>query len=172
MRTVVAPAQPWPTTVFSPCRTWRYILYRPETLLRVGPPLLANLINPSTADEFENDPTTHLMMRWCEMNGFGDYLATNPHAICGSKPHVIDEAEDPVGPDNDEWIRRAVRWVREAGGTVVVGWGDRRASGREERMIELLGRPLYCFGFTRSGSPHFPTPFLMRTNPPLQQFVP
>ena len=48
------------------------------------------------------------MMHWCEMNGFGDYLATNPHAICGSKPHVIDEAEDPVGPDNDEWIRRAV----------------------------------------------------------------
>ena len=48
--------------------------------------------------------------------------------------------------------------VREAGGTVVVGWGDRRASGREERMIELLGRPLYCFGFTPQRQPALPHP--------------
>ena len=160
----------WPRTVFSPCRTWRYTLYRPETLLRTGPPLLANLINPSTADEHQDDPTTRLMMLWCELNGFGDYLATNPHAIRGSKPEVIDQATDPVGPDNDRWIRRAVTWARAAGGVVLVGWGNRRAGGREEKMRELLGTPLYCFGLTGQRCPHFPTPFLMRTNPRLQRF--
>ena len=136
----------------------------------MGPPLLANLINPSAADEHEDDPTTRLMVRWCEQNGYGDYLATNPHAIRGSKPQAIDEAEDPVGPDNDKWIKHAVRWARDAGGTVVVGWGNRHASGREKTTRELLGTPLYCFGLTSQGSPHFPTPFLMRTNPRLQRF--
>lgn len=160
----------WPRTIFSQCGTYRYVLYRRADLLASGPPLLASLINPSTAGAHRDDPTTRLMRRWGHLNGFGDYLCTNPHAVRSSDPRIIDAHPDPVGPHNDAYIARCVGWVRDRGGTVVIGWGNRMATRRVDRLMELLGTPLYCLGRTRTNAPAFPTPFLMRRNPTLELY--
>ena len=154
-----------PKTVFSPCRTWRYLLYRPATMFYQGPPLLVNLINPSTADEDRDDPTSVWMQKWAASNGYGDVLMTNPHALVSSNPGDLDRHPDPVGPDNDRWIQDAVSYTRDMGGSVVIGWGTRNAGDQRDRMIELLGTPIFCFGKTKAGFPAFPTAFLMRTKP-------
>ena len=162
-----------PKTVFSGDRKYRYTLWRPWNgiLGKKGPPVLGNWINPSTADESKNDPTTRLVLKWIRDNGYGDYIATNPFAIRGSDPAVIGQVDDPVGVDNDVWTSRAIAWVRARGGVVVVGWGNFNAGSRRERTLELLGRPIHCFGLTKQGLPHFPTSFLMRTNPRLRVYL-
>jgi hypothetical protein len=46
--------------VFSPCRTWRYSLWRRWA---PGPAELWMMLNPSTADETDNDPYTSRVIK-------------------------------------------------------------------------------------------------------------
>ena len=154
----------WPSTVFSDCGTYRYTLFRSWYGVHESsnwPRLLGCWLNPSTANEEKDDPTTRRVMRFASANTFGHYMAINPFAFRSPKPKVMQAADDPVGPDNDFWIKRAVEWCRSQGGTVVVGWGDGGTHrGRDQEVLKLLGEPLHCFGLTKAGNPHFPTPFI------------
>lgn len=69
------------TAEFSPCRTWRYILRRRWGR---GPAVGFILLNPSTADEKQDDPTirrTHPRRPLCYRHGGGaDMTPTERHA--------------------------------------------------------------------------------------------
>ena len=162
----------WPSTVFSDCGVYRYTLFRPSPLdLRGLPPLLACLLNPSTATAEKDDPTTRRMLKFAHSNGFGDYMAINPFAFRSPKPKVMMAHLDPIGPDNDSAIVCAQRWCIEGGGKTIVAWGDGGThQDRDQVVLELLSDPLYCFGLTKAGNPHFPTPFIQPYQ--LQEFRP
>ena len=158
--------------VFSPCRRWRYLLWRQwdEKL-----PVL-NVIgcNPSTAAEIKNDVTASRLVDFAQKWGYGKLNLTNLFAWVATNPADMKEASarglDVVGHKNHKWI------FSEADGakTVICAWGmngNFRHRGKEvERTLRLnLSLKLCALKLCKDGTPQHPLylrgdtkPFLWR----------
>lgn len=139
---------------FSPCRTWRYTLYRvwdkgKSYVMFIG-------LNPSTADERRNDPTVRRCMGYAREWGYGALVMTNIFAFRATDPKVMKAAKDPVGPENDSWLQRKA----ETAGIVVAAWGTHGVHrGREDAVrLMFIQRKvrLMCLGKTKGGHPKHP----------------
>ncbi len=150
---------------FSPCRTWRY------TLWRIWDPALPYLavigLNPSTADETLDDPTIRRCIGFAKRWGYGGYYMLNCYAFRATKPADMKAAADPVGLGNDEAIAR----ISAAAGKVLAAWGVHCDPSREADVCRLVNRPLYCLGFTKGGRPRHPL-YLRGDAEPQLFFVP
>ncbi|MGH7640413.1 MAG: DUF1643 domain-containing protein [Candidatus Dormibacteria bacterium] len=141
--------------MFSPDRRYRYLLTR---RWGTGSAPLFLMLNPSTADEGRDDPTIRRCGNLASAWGFGGMAVANLFAICGPEPRVLLRASDPVGPDNDTWLERAL--MRAA--LVVAAWGSGVPWLRQRRLLALtavlpqLVRRLWCLGTTSTGSPRHP----------------
>ena len=143
---------------FSPCRTWRYSLFRMwdesvERVVFVG-------LNPSTADETKDDPTIRRCMDFARRWGYGGIIMLNLFAFRATKPEEMKAAADPVGPLNDQTISF---WIQQR--VVVCAWGVHggfRGRGREVRRRlrdpDALLRPkrVCILRETRDGHPSHP----------------
>jgi hypothetical protein len=148
------------TAVFSPCRTWRYVLRRRWA---PGPVVAFILLNPSTADESENDPTITRCIDFAKRWGFSGLVLGNIFALCSTDPDALYEAKDPIGHspsgENDRWLDQI---VREAEGCVVLGWGMHGTyMARGEAVAARLraehpGITLKAFLRTKGGQPGHP----------------
>lgn len=90
---------------FSPCRKYRYSLWREwdataETK-HEGYAMIVGL-NPSTADEIHDDPTIRKCINFAQAWGYRALCMTNLFAYRATKPNVMRAAAEPVGPENDE----------------------------------------------------------------------
>jgi hypothetical protein len=136
---------------FSPCRTWRYTLHR---IWDEGRGLLMVVgLNPSTADEVRNDPTVTRCLNYAKSWGFGGLIMMNAFAVRGTDPRVLRQVPDPVGPDNDFWLRR----MAGNASLIVAAWGNQGLwRNRQEQVLSLIGREVYCLGVTKEGAPRHP----------------
>lgn len=140
-----------PTAVLSPCRTWRYALRRRWGI--GGRPVLFVMLNPSTADEAEDDPTIRRCLDFARRWAAPALTVANVYAYRSTDPKALKRAEDPIGPENDQWL---LQLAGEAS-TIVCAWGAHAPSERVADVLELLRDfPLYCLGRTRSGAPKHP----------------
>lgn len=81
----------------SECRQYRYWLTR---IWNHALPMLAVIgVNPSTADEVENDPTIRKCMGFAERLGFGGLLMINVAAYRATDPKKCRDAADPIGEE-------------------------------------------------------------------------
>lgn len=141
---------------FSPCRTWRYDLTR---IWARGPdPLLVNflLLNPSTADETEDDPTIRRCMGFAREWGYDGCVITNIFGFRATDPKEMRAAPSPIGPENNKWILHHTRNCQ----VVVCAWGTHGSHHNRERMIirmlQKQGIELLCLGKTKHGHPKHP----------------
>jgi hypothetical protein len=122
------------------------------TLTRAWDPALPNitfvLLNPSTADATQLDPTLRRCVGFATREGYGGMTILNLYAFRTKDPKVMMAATDPVGPDND-------RVLAAATGTVVAGWGTNAAPARVAQALALLP-PLHALGVTKDGHPQHP----------------
>jgi len=111
------------------------------------------MLNPSTADGTQDDPTIRRCVGFATSHGsdalavvnlFG-YRATDPTDLF-ARP--LREAE---GPDN----RRAWRIARLAA-VVVVAWGWKGKLLSDPFVTSQGDRSLFCLGVTKSGAPRHP----------------
>lgn len=140
--------------LFSPCRTWRYTLWRIWDRDR---PLLNVIgLNPSTATETLDDPTIRRCIGYARVWGYGGYVMTNLFAFRATDPKVMKAAPEPVGRDND---RRIVD-VAERARMVLAAWGvhgdHQDRAGHVLRLLAFFNVPLYCLGTTQGGHPKHP----------------
>lgn len=138
------------TAELSPCRRYRYALWRTwdETLPRV----MFIGLNPSTADETADDPTLRRTMDFARRWGFGGVGNGNLFAWRATDPRAMMAAADPVGPDNDRWLRR----LAADAGLVVAAWGNHGVfQGRSAAVRDLLP-VLHCLKLNASGEPAHP----------------
>jgi len=140
-----------PSAVFSPCRTWRYVLRRRWA---AEPALLVIGLNPSTADETVDDPTIRRCAGFARELGCGGLTMANLFAFRATDPAAMKAAPNPVGPDNDDWLEAlaAEHEIR------VAAWGVHGAHlGRADDVVArgLLGE-LRCWGTTATGQPRHP----------------
>lgn len=137
------------TAELSPCRTWRYVLTR-ATGAGSGTVAIVGL-NPSTADEDVDDPTTRRCIRFARDWGFAGLQLVNLFALRATRPRELRRAADPVGPENAAALERVVR----AADLVVCAWGNLGIGERAEDVRALVSHP-HCLGHTRLGAPRHP----------------
>lgn len=142
---------PRSTATFSPCRTYRYSLWR-----HWGPPegsyAMFIGLNPSTADEVEDDPTIRRCVAFAKTWGYSGLCMTNLFAFRTKAPSIMKAEPDPVGPENDETLHR----LAQGAGVVVAAWGVHgKHENREQRIRELIPN-LHYLRLTKRGSPGHP----------------
>ena len=138
--------------VFSPCRRWRYRLWRRWNASQPVANFL--MLNPSTADEVQLDPTCARARDFAQRWGYGALIVTNIFAFRNTNPKQMKAAADPVGPGNDAAIVRAAR----ESALVVCAWGNHGAFlERSTRIKELLkNQKLHALRLNANGEPAHP----------------
>jgi hypothetical protein len=153
--------------VLSKCHTYRYALWRSveydgfdegDTIAYFG-------VNPSTADHTIDDQT---VMKW---RGFSERIPTpkcnvirfvvgNLFAYRSTDVTMLKQVDDPVGIMNDHWIDKII----EKSDILIPCWGNISKvpvdlRWRVDEMNDKLrasGKPVFCFGKTKSGCPKHP----------------
>lgn len=139
----------------SPCGTWRYTLERWWD--REKEPLVACLVNPSTADAERDDATVTKLMGYARAWGHGGLVLVNPFAYRSTDPEQLREQgrERAIGPGNDDVLAEVC-----GRRTVLVGWGKHgRLWDRDVEVAELLkevGSELVCLALNKDGTPVHP----------------
>src|SRR2546422_1547473 len=140
--------------VFSKCRRWRYLLWRRWDEKRPAANFL--MLNPSTADETQLDPSCTRAREYASRWGFGGLLVTNLFAWRATDPEEMKAARDPVGRGNDRAILRA---AREAA-IVVCAWGNHGTHMNRSlnvlRNLRGAGLGLHVLRMNGSGEPAHP----------------
>ncbi|MHB1702544.1 MAG: DUF1643 domain-containing protein, partial [Acidobacteriaceae bacterium] len=118
---------------FSPCGKYRYTLWRTWDASKSS--CLFLMLNPSTADEVDNDPTVERCQRRALAMGYGGLVVCNIFAYRSTDPDALYSLDDPVGPGNDA----AILEQASRAALVVCGWGKHGAlHGRGEAVLAML----------------------------------
>lgn len=139
---------------FSPCRTWRYRLWR----IWDGslPSVNFLMLNPSIADANVLDPTVTRCVDFARRWGYGGLYVTNLFALVSTDPEGLYKSADPVGPGNDQAI---LGTARDAG-LVVCAWGNHGVhKERRDAVLGMLrgaGVDLSCLRMNGTGEPSHP----------------
>lgn len=155
---------------FSQDRTYRYLLTR----CWGDPARWATFImlNPSTADALADDPTIRRCISFAKREGCGGLQVVNLFALRATDPRQLTQCDDPVGPDNDQFITGRPGDPYSA--LVIVAWGAGGALlGRGDTVSCLLtaaGVKLHCLGVTAGGYPRHP--LYVRADAPLIPWEP
>lgn len=140
--------------VYSDCEAYRYELTRQWDA--TGQKALFVLLNPSTATEFQNDPTVERCERRARALGFGAFRVINIFAYRATDPKVMRKVADPVGPENDAALADGAAWADR----IICAWGGNGAHlGRAANVQALLratAKPLWHLGLTLAGQPKHP----------------
>lgn len=140
---------------FSADRVYRWDLFRVWDATK--PLRLWIMLNPSTADEVDNDPTVERVQRRNIAEGYGGLIVCNIFALRSTDPKALYKHGDPIGADNDAMIRT---WVHSSK-QVVCAWGNHGQyldRGRQVlKMIRELGVRPHVLGLNEgSGQPCHP----------------
>lgn len=109
-------------------------------------------LNPSTADEVEDDPTLIRCINFAKSWGYGGVCMTNLFAYRATDPNDMKAAADPVGASNNRWLTRL---AKEAG-IVVAAWGNDGSYLNRASQIKNKIPNLYCLKMNKSGEPAHP----------------
>lgn len=122
--------------VLSPCRTWRYALWRDTGALGAEGTVLFVGLNPSTADEDRDDPTIRRCIHFARDWGYARMVMANAYAFRATEPSRLALADDPVGPENDAWLQELSGGSEER----IVAWGasPHLTAEREAEVLKVL----------------------------------
>lgn len=137
------------SALFSACRTYRYSFWR-----QWGSGGYAMFIglNPSTADEKNDDPTIRRCIGFARAWGYGALCMTNLFAYRATDPAEMKKAIEPVGWDND----RILTTKAAGAGVVVAAWGVHGAYKGRGQSVRLLVPNLHFLRLTKDGHPAHP----------------
>lgn len=144
--------------VFSADMLYRYAL---AIVWAAGLPMLvAVMLNPSTADHMENDPTVQRICERARRMGLGGVLVLNAFAWRETDRLKMLKVADPVGPHNDLFLEVGIRLAKAAGGVLLVGWGNegghRRRSEEVAALIRECEGEAVCLRLCANGQPGHP----------------
>ncbi len=144
---------------FSPCRVYRYALRRWWDKSK-GYALFVGL-NPSTADETCDDPTIRRCIRFAADWGYGGLCMANLFALRATDPKVMMAHDEPVGEENDEWLKTLSHDAK----IVIAAWGNSgRHRNRDKAAMHILQKA-HRLGVTKGGCPRHPLYVPAETQP-------
>jgi hypothetical protein len=116
------------------------------------------MMNPSTADLAVDDPTVAKCQRFAVDWSYGGVYIGNTFAYRTTNQRQLIEAEDPVGPDNDQHLIA----MAKAAALVVFAYGvpHKMLRSRGLDVARLLmnkaGAKPHALRFTKAGTPCHP----------------
>ena len=144
---------------FSDDRLYRFKLWRcwDEGLPSLG----WILLNPSTADAAEDDPTIRRCVGFARRWGFGGVVVANLFGWRATAPAELATPKDPVGRalPGVAYSPWEMLWTCS---TVVAGWGAAAESPFVSKRVMQVAcsdparRQLFCLGRTKGGHPRHP----------------
>lgn len=136
--------------ILSEDRQYRYVLEREwDSKL---PKVMFIGLNPSTADETQDDPTIKHCISFAKSWGYGGFYMTNLFAYRSTDPKRLWLEEDPVGQDNDNYILE----YAELSEIVVACWGINGTFKARSKEVRVLLPDLMCLAITKGGEPRHP----------------
>jgi hypothetical protein len=138
---------------FSPDKVYRYRLWRIWDASR--PRVAWCLLNPSTADDLQDDPTIRRCIGFARRWGYGGVEIVNLFAIRATDPRAIRQQADTIGPDNDKAIFDVVTACEKT----ICAWGNRGRYRKRDSYVlsvwQVLPK-LWCLGMNDNGTPKHP----------------
>ena len=138
--------------IFSPDRAYRYVWSTPLSTLLFRPKprrLLFLMLNPSTADENEPDPTVTRCLGFGRAWDFDVLTVCNLFAFRSTDPRGLLDVDDPVGPDNDGHLGREAT----SADRIVLAWGRHDPVGKLiDRRVPFVRSALRGWSRARWGS--------------------
>ena len=113
------------------------------------------MLNPSTADAYEDDPTIRRCIGFTRRFGGESLEVVNLFALRATNPKELRLSGDAIGSSNDFFIERAAKTA----GMIIAAWGaHRNLGGRDEKVLRLLTvhQDVWCLGTTKRGYPRHP----------------
>jgi hypothetical protein len=110
-------------------------------------------LNPSTADEKEDDPTIRRCVNFAKRLGYGGAHMLNLFAYRATDPQEMKKAVDPVGPYND---RITKLYIADRHNDFVAAWGIHGSYMGRDKVVAAMIPELLCFGVTKEGHPRHP----------------
>jgi hypothetical protein len=138
--------------IFSPDRRHRYVLRRDVAPLDGKGTVAFIGLNPSTADETQDDPTIRRCISFARRWGFAELVMLNLYAWRATDPsELLAPGTDPFGSENLGFLQDESL----AADLVVVAWGTHGALDGPG-ITNFLPKPLHCLGRTKDGHPRHP----------------
>ena len=138
------------STIFSKNRIYRYTLVR--HLSNSKKTVFFLCLNPSTADEVNNDPTVTRCIGYARDWGFGKLLLGNIFAIRSTDPNLLYNVDNPIGYENDKWIKNMAKYSD----LIIGAWGNHgKLNSRSSQILNLISN-IHCLKKTKLGEPSHP----------------
>jgi hypothetical protein len=115
------------------------------------------MMNPSTADQLDDDPTVAKCQRYARAWGYGTLLVGNTFAYRATHQKDLMQVADPVGPLNDEWLLK----MAAQAGIIVLAYGKPHKNlcqrGRDvTALLNGAGHELHVLKLCQDGTPSHP----------------
>jgi len=131
-------------------RKYRYVLSRiwdesKPTVMIIG-------LNPSTADETENDPTIVRCIDFAKSWGYGGVYMLNLFAFRATQPKDMFNAKEPIGEENDKYIEKYSNICDK----VICAWGNDGNYNKRSKEILSKIKNTYYLKLNQTGEPAHP----------------
>lgn len=112
------------------------------------------MLNPSTADDVENDPTINRCIDFSKRWGYDGLVVGNVYAYRSTDPRGLWLSDDPVGPDNYKHLYH----MASKASLVVAGWGGKAINTDARHALSSLpsDKSVNCLVINKDGSPKHP----------------
>lgn len=118
------------------------------------------MLNPSTADASNDDPTIRRCMSFARREGVGGIVVANLFAFRATSPADMKAAADPFGPENESALYVVARAAVIGKRPIICAWGAHGDEfGTNLLAVEIFqqeGATLACLGKTKDGHPRHP----------------
>lgn len=134
-----------------PNKEYRYVLHR---VWDSSKPKIAFIgLNPSTADERQDDNTVRKCINIAKRDGYGQMTMLNAYAYRSTDPKALATQLNAVGNHNDHHIAKECKDAAK----IVVAWGNHATDDRHATLLKVLeGYELWCFAKNNNGKPKHP----------------
>ena len=134
---------------------FRYNLWRYKSSMDPFNVIGFIMLNPSTADADNDDPTIRRCLTRALKMGYSGIQVGNLYAYRTPNPQHLKEAGYPIGSENDMYLRLLANDTKK----IILGWGNNAPDERAKEVIEmirLINPSIYHLGLTKSGQPKHP----------------
>ncbi len=138
------------TAKLSRCRHYRYALWR--TWENEKPTVLFIGLNPSTADETNDDPTLRRCINFAKSWGYGGVCMANLFAYRATDPVAIRECAKPIGPQNNRWLKQ----LAAEADLVIAAWGNDGSLYQRSRYVCAMLPKMKYLKMNKTGEPAHP----------------
>jgi hypothetical protein len=135
--------------MFSDDRKYRYALWRKWD--KTKPMIMFIGLNPSTANEDQDDPTIRRVIRFARYWGFGGVYMLNLFTYVTAYPEKLLKCDNPLMLA-DWYLQLYAKKVER----IVFAWGSFPESVERAKQVKAMFPIAFCLGRNSNGSPKHP----------------